>query len=158
MSTVDQHSKIVVVVNPTKVDLEEVRDSLAAAAREAGLPEPRLVETTEDDPGFGQTRAAVEEGAELVCALGGDGTVRAVAQQLVGTDVPLGLLPGGTGNLLARNVGDGVGSLEDAARIAFSGRDRRIDVGWLVVDPTPAQQHGLPQPADNVHCFTVMAG
>lgn len=151
-------SEISVVVNPTKADVDEIRSTLAAVARSTGEPEPRIVETTEDDPGFGQTRAAVEAGATLVCALGGDGTVRAVAQELVGTGVPLGLLPGGTGNLLARNVGGGVDPLEDAARTAFTGRNRPIDVGWLVLDPTPEQRRGVPAPADNVHCFTVMAG
>ena len=155
---VETDVRITVVVNPTKVDLAEVRESLAEAARSAGVPEPTLVETTEDDPGFGQTRAAVADGATLVCALGGDGTVRAVAQELVGTGVPIGLLPGGTGNLLARNVGGGVDPLEDAALTAFTGRDRPIDVGWLVLDPTPEQLDGLPGAADNVHCFTVMAG
>ena len=147
-----------VVVNPTKVDVDEVRDTLAEVARDVGQPEPTLVETTEDDPGFGQTRDALEAGATLVCALGGDGTVRAVAQELVGTGVPLGLLPGGTGNLLARNVGGKVHPLEDAARVALTGRDRRIDVGWLVLDPAPGQREGIPEPAPNVHCFTVMAG
>lgn len=147
-----------VVVNPLKVDMDEVRATLAEVARSVGQPEPRLVETTEDDPGFGQTRDALESGATLVCALGGDGTVRAVAQELVGTGVPLGLLPGGTGNLLARNVGGKVHPLEDAARVALTGRDRRIDVGWLVLDPGPGQAHGLPEVAPNVHCFTVMAG
>jgi diacylglycerol kinase family enzyme len=147
-----------VVVNPTKVDVDEVRDTLAEVARDVGQPEPTLVETTEDDPGFGQTRDALEAGATLVCALGGDGTVRAVAQELVGTGVPLGLLPGGTGNLLARNVGGKVHPLEDAARVALTGRDRRIDVGWLVLDPAPDQREGIPEPAPNVHCFTVMAG
>ena len=151
-------SDITVVVNPTKVDVELVRETLAQAAREAGVAEPTIVETTEDDCGFGQTRSAVVAGATLVCALGGDGTVRAVAQELVGTGVPLGLLPGGTGNLLARNVGGGVDELEDAARIAFTGRNRTIDVGWLVLDPTSDQREGLPRTADNVHCFTVMAG
>lgn len=151
-------SEITVVVNPTKVDLDDVRETLNEVARSAGLPEPTFVETTEDDPGFGQTRAAVENGATLVCALGGDGTVRAVAQELVGTGVPLGLLPGGTGNLLARNVGGHVDPMEDAARVAFTGRDRTIDVGWLVLDPTDEQLEGLPAEADNVHCFTVMAG
>ncbi|HEU5038449.1 MAG TPA: diacylglycerol kinase family protein [Nocardioides sp.] len=151
-------AEVVVVVNPTKVDLEEVRETLAEAAESAGVDEPTFVETTEDDPGFGQTRDAVANGAGLVCALGGDGTVRAVAQELVGTGVPLGLLPGGTGNLLARNVGGRVDALEDAARTAFTGRDRRIDVGWMVLDPTAEQCEGLPEVADNVHCFTVMAG
>ena len=147
-----------VVVNPTKVDVDEVRDTLAEVARDVGQPEPTLVETTEDDPGFGQTRDAIEAGATLVCALGGDGTVRAVAQELVGTGVPLGLLPGGTGNLLARHVGGKVHPLEDAARVALTGRDRRIDVGWLVLDPASDQREGIPEPAPNVHCFTVMAG
>ncbi len=150
---------VVVVVNPTKVDLDEVRDDLERAAAEAGVEAPTLVETTEDDPGFGQTRDAVRSGASLVCALGGDGTVRAVAQELVGTGVPLGLLPGGTGNLLARNLGLPIDSLTDAAAVAFSGADRTIDVGWLVVDPDEGQTEGdLTTAADNVHCFTVMAG
>jgi diacylglycerol kinase family enzyme len=155
---VEQDSKIVVVVNPTKVVIDDVRAPLAEAAASANLREPTFVETTEDDPGFGQARSALADGATLVCALGGDGTVRAVAQELVGTGVPLGLLPGGTGNLLARNVGGGVDAMEDAARTAFAGRDRTIDVGWLVLDPTAEQRRGLPSAADNVHCFTVMAG
>jgi diacylglycerol kinase family enzyme len=149
---------ITIVVNPMKVDLDEVRETLDETAASAGLRAPRLVETTADDPGFGQTSNALAEGAGLVCALGGDGTVRAVAQVLVGTGVPLGLLPGGTGNLLARNVGGGVDSLADAARVAFTGQDRTIDVGWMIVDPSEKQRRGIPEPTDNVHCFTVMAG
>lgn len=150
---------IVVVVNPTKVDLDEVRGDLEDAAAAAGMGRPRLIETTEDDPGYGQARDAVAGGATLVCALGGDGTVRAVAQQLVGTGVALGLLPGGTGNLLARNLGLPIDSIADAAAVAFGGVDRSVDVGWLVVDPDDAQASGdLDVSLDNVHCFTVMAG
>lgn len=150
---------VVVVVNPIKVDLDEVREVLEAAADRAGVTDLRLVETTEGDPGFGQARQAVRDGASLVCALGGDGTVRAVAQELVGTEVVLGLLPGGTGNLLARNLGLPIDSLADAAAAAFTGQDRTIDVGWLVVDPDEGQRTGdLAAGADNVHCFTVMAG
>jgi diacylglycerol kinase (ATP) len=152
-------TEVVVVVNPTKVDLDEVREVLEAAAAEAGVATLTLVETTEDDPGFGMTRQAVRDGVALVCALGGDGTVRAVAQELVGTDVVLGLLPGGTGNLLARNLGLPIDSLAAAAAAAFSGQDRTIDVGWLVVDPGESQRTGdLDTGPDNVHCFTVMAG
>ncbi len=152
--------RTVVVVNPTKVDdLDAVRETLAACAADCGAQTPELVETSEHDPGFGQTRAAVDAGARLVCALGGDGTVRAVAQELVDTDVPLGLLPGGTGNLLARNVGAPVDDLGEAFRVALTGRSRTVDVGWLVIGPTEDQRGpGRSQPADNVHCFTVMAG
>src|SRR4051812_28365393 len=60
---VERDNNITIVVNPTKVDIDEVRETLTEAARSAGVGEPTLVETTPDDPGFGQTRAAVESGA-----------------------------------------------------------------------------------------------
>ncbi len=100
--------QLAVIVNPTKFeDMDDVRRRLAAVCEDHGWAEPILLETTQHDVGFGQTREAVEREVDLVCALGGDGTVRAVAQELVGTGVPLGLLPGGTGNLLARNLDTG---------------------------------------------------
>jgi diacylglycerol kinase family enzyme len=151
---------VVVIVNPTKVDdLDEARRVVAEVAAGAGLDDPRWVETTEDDPGFGQARAALDGGAEVVCVLGGDGTVRAVAQELVGSGVPLGLLPAGTGNLLARNVGTPVDDLSEAVEVALTGTGRVIDVGWLVLQPR-AEQHEEDRPAaaDNVHAFVVMAG
>lgn len=153
-----------VIVNPTKFDdLDAVRRDVteaAGAVRMEGGP-PVYLETTEDDPGFGQTRQALDQGADLVCALGGDGTVRAVAQVLAGTGVPLGLLPGGTGNLLARNVGAPVDDLAQAVTTALTGQERTIDAGWLLLDPTPeqlaARTLAAPRP-DNAHLFTVMAG
>jgi diacylglycerol kinase (ATP) len=152
--------QVVVVVNPTKFDdLDGVRNQVRSAAEAAGHEAPRFVETTEDDPGYGQTRAAVAAGASLVCALGGDGTVRAVAQELVGTGVALGLLPGGTGNLLARNMGAPVDDLGEAMTVALTGGTRTIDVGWLCLDPTPDQASATRlEPGANVHAFTVMAG
>ncbi|EAQ00800.1 hypothetical protein JNB_11514 [Janibacter sp. HTCC2649] len=151
-----------VIVNPTKFeDLEAVRRTVESAASAAGFSTATLVETTEDDPGFGQTREALLDRPDIICALGGDGTVRAVAQVLTGTGVPLGLLPGGTGNLLARNVGAPVDDLADAVTSALTGVDRTIDAGWLLLDPTEdqlADPTPVVQRPANAHLFTVMAG
>ena len=87
----------------------------------------RLVPTTEDDPGIGQAKSAVDDGATTVIACGGDGTVRAVLQSVAGTDAALGIVPLGTGNLLATNLGLRGGA--DAAHDAVSGSLRTLDVG-----------------------------
>lgn len=98
-----------------------------------------LVATTAEDPGTGQTAAAVEDGAEIVVACGGDGTVRACLDPLVGTNTGLAIIPLGTGNLLASNLGIEPGL--DAARGIGEGTPRRIDIGRI-----------------NGEAFAVMAG
>jgi len=121
------------VANPTKPDAAALREAIEKVADEQGLPRPLWFETTADDPGAGQARAAVEQGADVVVAIGGDGTVRAVASALIGTGVPMGLVPLGTGNLLARNLDIPVGSPLSALETVVRGHDRVIDVGWLTV-------------------------
>lgn len=122
------------MANPLRVDdPDAVRQRLETVAAEHGH---RLLwlETTEEDPGHGQALQAVQQGAGLVCALGGDGTTRSVAAALAGTEVPLGLLPGGTGNLLARNLGLPLDGIEAAFVAALERGTRRIDVGRVRLD------------------------
>lgn len=114
-----------VVFNPAKVDEDHLRACVTArvprGARVTWAP------TTPEDPGYGQAVAAVEGAAGLVIAAGGDGTVRLVASALCGTGVPMGIVPVGTGNLLARNLDLPLD--EDAAvERAFRGSDSTIDM------------------------------
>lgn len=134
----DDRPLAAVVVNPVKiVDADRTRiDEICATL---GWAQPLWLETSIADPGTGQAVAAVEKGADVVLACGGDGTVRAVASALAGTGVALGLLPTGTGNLLARTLGTPL-ELAAATRVALTGDDRAIDVGRVRVDAAPEEQ------------------
>lgn len=136
-----------VVRNPVKLaSEEEVRSAILHGAPDADV---RFFTTTEDDPGRAMAREAVEAGCELVFAAGGDGTVRAVAAVLADTDVALGILPQGTGNLLARNLGVPLNGPAAAVAHALGADPRRIDVGTIEV--TDGDDTGE-------HVFVVMAG
>ena len=86
--------QLAVVVNPTKFDdLDEVREEISGVADARGVG-VRIVETTEDDPGFGQTRQAVAEGADVVVeAVGRPETWKQAfyARDLAGTVVLVGV-------------------------------------------------------------------
>ena len=78
-------------------------------------------------------RRAVKRGCEVVVAVGGDGAVNLVAGALIGTNVALGIIPAGTGNLLAGNLGI-PRRVDAAAQTVISGAHRRMDVGRAIVD------------------------
>lgn len=139
------------VVNPIKVDdTGQLRRIAADVAASTGQAEPMWFETTKADPGGGQARQAVEAGASVVIAVGGDGTVRAVADALAGGPVPMALVPAGTGNLLARNLDLPLGDTRALVQVALTGRDHAMDVGYLRAEG--------PDASEGDHCFLVMAG
>ena len=120
--------RLSVVLNPIKVeDVGQFRSIVSSMAVEAGWSEPTWHYTTVEDPGTGMAEAAAVEGADLVMVCGGDGTVREVCAELAGTGVPVGIVPAGTGNLLARNLGIPL-YIRAAIDVALNGQDRAIDL------------------------------
>ena len=118
-----------VVVNPTKhPDGERFRAEVCAGMAAQGWSEPLWLETTPEDTGRGQAEDAVAQHVDVVLASGGDGTVTACAEGVAGSGVPLAVLPAGTGNLLARNLGLPLAQ-DQALAVALDGQDRRLDVG-----------------------------
>ena len=101
------------------------RDAALEALRAAGV-EPNAVQVRPDE----FTRAAREAARahDAVVAAGGDGTVSSVAAGLVGGDTPLGVLPFGTLNHFAKDLGVPP-ELEGAAAVIAAGNVRRVDVG-----------------------------
>ena len=77
-----------------------------------------------------KVRRAVSEGADLIIVWGGDGMLQRCLDAGVGTDVTFGIIPAGTANLLAHNLGVPE-DLPEAVRIALAGRTRRLDLGRI---------------------------
>jgi diacylglycerol kinase family enzyme len=132
----------VLVVNAARVrDTGRLRRASEQLAAASGWRAPLVLSTTLDDPGSGLARQALGVGAALVIAVGGDGTVRACAEVLAGTGVPLGIVPAGSANLTAAALGLPA-RMDAALRTAFGGRERLIDLG-LAAGLTFAAMAGL---------------
>ena len=144
----DRHAAV--VYNPIKVDLPRLEARVAEAETAAGWGATQWHSTSLEDAGQSVTRTAVEQGAAVVIAAGGDGTVRAVAEALRESGVPIALIPSGTGNLLARNLALPLTDPTGSIRTAFTGSDRRIDVGIAEIERADGSREQ--------HTFVVMAG
>src|SRR5699024_10450721 len=122
-------SRVAVVYNPVKPGTDAIRRHAVDRAHRHGWTDPVFIETTIDDPGAGQAAEAAGSGVGLVIACGGDGPVRSVARGRSGTGGTMGVVPTGTGNILAGNLGaqlDGGGA---AFASAMAGRSGLIDLG-----------------------------
>lgn len=112
----------------------EVEAALVAALRRRDGEDPEIVTAATPAEVPGQVAAAIRAGATTVVGVGGDGTLREIAAALAGTGVALGIVPGGTGNILAGSLGIPGGMAAAAAALA-SARPRAIDVGSVRIEP-----------------------
>ncbi|HWS49669.1 MAG TPA: diacylglycerol kinase family protein [Microbacterium sp.] len=138
------------VYNPIKVDETRLRTTVRDLSKLAGWAHPAFYPTTLEDAGQLATAQALARGVDVVMVAGGDGTVRAVAEAMAGTGVPLAILPSGTGNLLARNLGLPLGDPTEMVSAAFGGFTHAIDIGWATLTRADGEA--------TEHAFVVLAG
>ena len=102
--------------------------SCAAELANQGQMDPMWFEVPKSKFVPKAVRKALKRGAELVMIWGGDGSVQRAVDTLAGTSVPLAILPAGTGNLFATNLGIPK-TVPEAVDVALNGRERAIDLG-----------------------------
>jgi YegS/Rv2252/BmrU family lipid kinase len=122
-----------IIINPAKSEVG-AREQIDGALTAAGWSPSLWLETTPEDPGRGMAEAAVAATVQLIVICGGDGTVMACLSGLADSGVPVAIIPVGSGNLLARNLGIPLG-LDESLVTAVDGMDRRIDLGRLGDQP-----------------------
>jgi diacylglycerol kinase (ATP) len=144
--------RVALIYNPASGQYPERRQAVIEGAlavlRQAGVEAQAFVT---DGVGSGTRLAAemVQGGFDTIIACGGDGTVHEVLQSVVGTDVALGVLPLGTANALAADLGL-IGASAKAVRMLLDATPARVSVGrihYCAEDGKPAARY-----------FTVAAG
>ncbi|KAB8288067.1 DeoR family transcriptional regulator [Bifidobacterium ramosum] len=138
------------IVNPSKPQAKERKAHIKQFCKAKGLTEVEFIETRLDKDGRACALEALRHGADVVVAVGGDGTVRTVASAVSGTGHALGIIPIGTGNLFARNMGIPVDDIDAALSVATSHGSRHVDMGRLTLLDDPTSDHG--------HAFLIIAG
>jgi YegS/Rv2252/BmrU family lipid kinase len=119
--------KVAVVAHAGKTlggGLPELRRVLEAA----GVADPFWCEVPKSRKAPAQVRRALDEGAELIVAWGGDGMVQRCVDVLAGSEVALAIIPAGTANLFATNLGI-PSDIEGAVAVGLHGARRRVDLG-----------------------------
>jgi YegS/Rv2252/BmrU family lipid kinase len=132
-------STVAVVAHTGKSTAGGLPELRSVLARE-GINNPLWFEVSKSRQAPEQVRRAIARGAQVIFAWGGDGLAQRCIDTLVGTDATLAIVPAGTANLLASNLGI-PRDIPAAVEVGLSGIRRRIDVGTV-----------------NGECFAVMAG
>ena len=145
-----RRARLGVIYHPGKINLRKLR-ALVELTTAKGRFEPTLwLPTTFEESGGQQAERAMAMGATQLLVVGGDGTIRPIIEVIRGTEIAMGIVPVGTGNVLARNLRLPLNNLERAVTIGVLGNERLIDVARVVYE-TPEGEHGTL-------CFAVMAG
>lgn len=138
------------IINPSKPQAAQTRWHIQNYCKAKHIQDIRFIETQLDKDGRACARMALDQGAEVVVAVGGDGTVRTVASAMAGTGHAMGIIPIGTGNLFARNMGIPVGDLDAALAVATSHGSNLVDVGRMYLLDGEEKDRG--------HAFLIIAG
>jgi diacylglycerol kinase (ATP) len=137
-------ARILLITNPFAARTQEHGWQRVARALEGAGWQTEVAVTLASGHARELAQQAVAAGMDAVAVFGGDGTTMQAAAALVGTDVALGLIPGGTGNLLAGNLRIPADPLR-AVRVLTGGYRRAIDLGRVAL-------------SDSEHYFGVAAG
>jgi diacylglycerol kinase (ATP) len=122
-------TKVAVVAHTGKTvggGLAELRSELA----QHGIEKPLWFEVPKSKKAPKRVRQALDEGADLIFAWGGDGTVQRCLDVMSGTETALAVVPAGTANLFASNLGI-PSDIAEAVQIGLHGTRRKIDVGRM---------------------------
>jgi diacylglycerol kinase (ATP) len=124
------YQKVHVVINPAAGQDEPILNVLNHVFHPTGIDwEVSLTHKSGDATHFAAEAAA--SGVDLVAAYGGDGTQMEVANGLLGTGVPQAILPGGTGNAMAHDLGISLKLQEATELIVTSAKRRAIDLAKI---------------------------
>lgn len=119
-----------VIVNPHSGYVARHGESAVRKLIAHGVPDAKIHVLEKGDDVAAVCKNFLEGGATCIAAVGGDGTVRSVAAELTGTETPLGVIPGGTLNHFARDVGVGR-NVEEAIRVLAIGFHLPVDVACV---------------------------
>lgn len=123
-------SPTVAVVAHRKKNLGAGLDRLRVLIAEEGVSELHWYEVSKSRKAPKKVRRALDRDPDLVFVWGGDGMVQRCADEMADSGVPMAVLPAGTANLFAANLGIPA-DLDEAVRIGFHGRREKLDLGVL---------------------------
>ena len=149
-----QAERVAVIYYPGRVDRKKLAAAVDLTISRLDFEPTLWLPTSADEPGGAQSLRAIAQGATHLVVVGGDGTVRevfeAITQAGVSDRVTIGIVPGGTGNVLARHLQIDLNDMRSAVKRAITGNRHPIDLGLARIiyeDDSRAEKY-----------FAVMAG